>query len=242
MEKALENVTLFLGTEIAHFWRNRFERVRQMLGAGQKFRRIADARDKEQLDDYLAEIRYALVFAGLGFQVEIEPLGEASPDLRVSREDHNATVEIMRFRPIYPGPPEISLSELDDTFLLGPYGNLERDIKKALCNITEKFQQVGNDESIIAIWNDDGGLEDIEVERAVLALRDDVAQQILSLPSGLLFVLYGSEWMRGHRQLYCFPLRVPSELHQANWIGELENSTVSELIQRALTQRTKGGG
>ena len=52
-----------------------------MPNVNSKFKRIANASDGEQLDDYLAEIRYALILAGLGFQVVIEPLGKKGPDL-----------------------------------------------------------------------------------------------------------------------------------------------------------------
>ncbi|MFC1593007.1 hypothetical protein ACFL4C_03230 [Candidatus Omnitrophota bacterium] len=108
-----------------------------------KFKHIAEASDKEQLYDYLAEIKYALVFAGLGFQVEAEPLGKKGPDLRISRDNYSAFVEVKHFRQVDPGPPTISLSDkeiLDDKFLLESYGNLERDIKKTKHRIIEKLE------------------------------------------------------------------------------------------------------
>ena len=67
------------------------------------FARIAAASDKEQLEDYLAEVRYALIFCGLGFEVTIEPGGNKGPDLSISRDGHSAVVEIMRFRKVYSG-------------------------------------------------------------------------------------------------------------------------------------------
>jgi len=231
VEKALQKVVQLLGPDAAQLiWRARFERVQHMSGANQKFRRIADTSDKEQLGDYLAEVLFALIFAGLGFRVEIEPLGEKGPDLRILRDDHSAIVETMRFRKIYPGPPMLSL---DETSILPVYGNLPRDIRKAFEKILAKFPQLSDEESIIAIWNDDEDLEEIEVEQAVLDLRNDATRQILSLPRGLSFVFYGSKWI-GAQQLYCFPLRFLIEPHQAIWSKELENSRVGELVQRAL--------
>ena len=97
-----------------------FKLVQQMPGANRIFYRIASAPDQEQLQDYLAEIRYAVVFAGLGFQVTIEPLGAAGPDLKVARNGHEAIVEVMRFRNIYPGPP---MFEPDKDLTLHEYGN-----------------------------------------------------------------------------------------------------------------------
>ena len=228
LNKANQNLFLLLEKNEAQLWESCLEQVRQMPGASLKFKRIANAPDREQLYDYLAEIRYALVFNGLGFQVQLEPLGEEGPDLGISRDGHSAVVEVKRFRQVDPGPPKISLSDkefLDDT--LEPYGDPERDIKKIISRIAEKFKQVGNRESIIAVWNDDE--KDIESEQALSELRNDVAQQRLSLPTGLLFVLYGSDWQRPRQQFYCFPLRFLGT-PQANWMQELESSFVHTLM------------
>jgi hypothetical protein len=147
MEKALQNIRRLLGEEASMFWRNRLERIQQMPGASRKFKRIAAAPDKEQLDDYLAEVLYALAFAGLGFQVEAEPLGEKGPDFRIARDNHSTFLEITRFRRIHPGPPTISLSDKEfqnNTFLLEEYGNPARDVAKAFDKIMDKLRQVGD--------------------------------------------------------------------------------------------------
>ena len=229
-DKALQKVSQLLTERETQLWQNRPDQVRQMPGASLKFRRIANAPDREQLYDYLAEIRYALVFAGIGFQVHLEPLGEEGPDLGISRDGHSAVVEVKRFRQVDQCPPKISLSDkevLDDTFILEPYGDPERDIKKVISRIAEKFKQVGNRESIIAVWNDDE--KDIESEHALSELRNDATQQRLSLPNGLLFVLYGSDWQRPRQQFYCFPLRILGIPH-TNWMQELESSFVYTLM------------
>ena len=69
MEKALQRVSELLGEDAAQTLRAWFERIGEMPGANRLFQRIAPASDKDQLGDYLAEARYALVFAGLGFQM-----------------------------------------------------------------------------------------------------------------------------------------------------------------------------
>ena len=225
-QKALQNVSLLLEKSEAQLWRSRLERVGQMAGASLKFKRIASARDKEGLYDYLAEIRYALVFAGLGFQVRLEPLGEKGPDLEISRDGHTAVVEVKRFRQINPGPSKISLSDKefsDDTFLLEPYGDLEREINKCASRVEEKFKQVGDMASIIASWNDDEDLDEVGHEGAVRRLYNYAAQEGSSLPSGLLCILYGSNWCRQRQQFYCFPLRT-LEKPYINWIQDIESS------------------
>ena len=234
MEKALQNLFQLLGGDAAQLWRTRFERIRQMPSASQIFRRIANAPDKEQLGDYLAEPRYALVFAGLGFQVEIEPLGEKGPDLGISRDGHDAYVEVTSLRRIYPGPPELSFS--DKASILATYGDPERDIWKAQRKILGKFRQLEHGDSILAIWNREGDMDDAEVATAVSNLRHDADQEIRALLAGLLFIVYG--WSEAE-PLYCFPLRVPGKAHQANWRRELERFLVYELIQHALTQRMR---
>ncbi|MBU2536520.1 MAG: hypothetical protein ABIK32_07170 [Chloroflexota bacterium] len=230
LKKANQKLSLLLEKNEMQLWQSRLEQVWQMPGASLKFKRIANVPDREQLYDYLAEIRYALVFTRIGFQVQLEPLGEEGPDLGISRDGHSAVVEVKRFRQVDPDPPKNSLSDkefLDDTFLLEPYGDPERDIKKIISRIAEKFKQLGNRESIIAVWNDDE--KDIESEHALSELRNDVGQQRLSLPTGLLFVLYGSDWQRPRQQFYCFPLRILGT-PQSNWMQELESSFVYTLM------------
>ena len=236
MDKALANVKQLLGEQAAQWYRKYFERVQQMPRANAVFGRIASAIDKEQLADYLVEIQYALIFAGLSFQVEFEPLGSKGPDLGITRDGQPIIVEITRFRKIYPGPPVLDLS--NENLILPEYGNPPRDIRKAFAKILLKFPQVSNQLGIIAIWNDDEDLEEAETETAVSDLRSDASRGIRSLPNGLLFVLYGSKWI-GNKQLYCFPVRHLDQPYQT-WREELERATVAGFIRRALSQPAMG--
>jgi hypothetical protein len=220
MDKALANLTRLLGGQAAQQYRACFERVEQMLGANRVFRRVACATDKEQLADYLVEIRYALIFVGLRFEVEFEPSGGKGPDLGIVRDAQQAIVEIMRFRKIYPGPPDLELTDTD--LILPEYGNPPRDTRKAFEKIVAKFPQVANQRGIIAIWNDDEDLEEAETKTAISNIRNDAEIGILSLPGDLLFVLYGSKWIID-KQLYCFPFRRLDPLYHA-WKTDLENA------------------
>lgn len=232
MDKALAKIKQFYGDQATQRYQKYLERIRQMPGANRLFKRIASASDKEQLEDYFAEIRFALIFVGLRFQVGIEPWGSKGPDLEIVREGHSAIVEIMRFRKMFSGPPELNLS--DKNLILPEYGNIPRDIRKSFEKILAKFPQIGRQKGIIAIWNDDEDLEEAETETAVSDICSDARKGIISLPNGLLFVLYGSKWI-GDQQLYCFPVRHLDQPHQT-WREELERATVSEHIRYALSQ------
>lgn len=233
---ALQRASELYGDSSTPWFRSLFQRVQRMPGASRLFDRITSAPDKEQFDDYFAEVVYALVFAGLGFQVEIEPVGRKGPDLRVSRDGQRAVVEVARFRDIYPGPPEFETNDDGNLEMeLSEYGNYHRDIRKSFEKLLGKFSQVSDNQSIIAIWNDDGDLQEFHVQRAVAHLRADAARHILAIPNALLFVIYGSRWVRARdaRQLFCFPVCSPERCHQLVWQQDLGGSTVRNLIERA---------
>ncbi len=234
MNNALQRIEQLSDDSNLSFRQKQLERIKFMPGSGRIFRRIASASDKEQLADYLVEVKYALIFAGLGFIVEIEPLGNKGPDLRIERDGHQVVVEIMRFRKIYPGPPMLDFSK--DNFMPPEYGNPKRDIRKAFEKILAKFVQVGSEPSIIAIWNDEEELEEVDVEAAVSNLRNEAVQHIRSIPNGLLFVLFGSNLSDiDDKQLYCFPV-CQLDPYLIKWQQEFAASTVSELVHRALAQ------
>lgn len=225
VEKALEKIAELLSESVARACIPHLTRIQEINGANSLFERIVCAADKETLYDYFAEVRYALVFAGLAFEIEIEPSGKKGPDLRVSRDNHSSVVEITRFRPIYPGPQLLD----HDTDILLEYGNIKRDTRKAISKIYKKFSQISDTEAIIAIWNDDGDMEEIEVEQAIKDLINES-----TLPPELAFVIYGSEWIHRRQQLFCFPLHDTLQPHQRAWKNELESSTISNLIKRNL--------
>lgn len=236
IDKALEKIQQSFNNEYAtKFWKAGFGKLQKMPGSNRIFRRIATTKDDEQLQDYLTEVRYALVFVGLGFQVEIEPLGQKGPDLRVVRDRSQIFVEITRFRKIYPGPQLLDLSSKNT--ILQEYGNPPRDIRKAFEKLLNKFPQVAaGQEAIIAIWNDDDDMEEIEVKTAVNDLHYDAIEGKVTIPTGLLFVLYGSKWVGGveNKQFHCFPISYSNWSLQMTLMQQLETSTVLGLVQQAL--------
>ena len=181
-------------------------------------RRLAAAADIESLRDYLAELRYALVFRSIGCQVSWEPDGSAGPDLLVGLGDDAFAVEVARFRAINDGPPPVG-------DLLEPYGNLERDIAKSITKISGKLRQIGDHRGIVALWNDDDALEELEVGTAARELRE--SRQLP--PERLVGVVYGSEWI-GCQQLFWFPIAKQADL-AAEALGErLSRVSVSDVL------------
>ena len=237
--KAHENIIRLLRGPQSLACLKHLEGIQGMRGANRLLKRIASAPDKEQLRDYLAEVWYALIFAGLAFDVEIEPYGHAGPDLKISRDGRDAAVEIMRFRKMFPGPPELDLS--DENTDLPTYGDPIRDVRKASQKISEKFRQVRRKSSIVAIWNDEEEMDERRVKRAVAEICGDMDRGIRSVPSGVLFVVYGSPWvatMGNSKQLHCFAFRSLREPYQIEWQRELQSSLVNELLVRAPCRAT----
>ncbi len=240
MENALQRVSDLLGCRAAERLGACFARVAAMPGADRLFRRIASAAGVEDLRDYLAEVRYALVFAGLGFEVSIEPHGKKGPDLGIARGEDLTVVEVKRFRTVYEGPSAVSPDSVPE--ILPLYGDPQRDIRKAREKIQDKLRQLQSEAGIIALWNDDGDLEELEAREAIAELIADAAHGVLALPSGLQFVLYGSEFWnaRWQQQFYLFPMRLSGEEREEPWQAVLEASTADELIRRAVTGGSDG--
>jgi hypothetical protein len=232
MQKAIGNVKSLLGEKPAILAQRWFEWAGTISRSNRVFQRIASAKDKEQIADSLAEIRYALIFAGLGFDVEFEPTGDQGPDLMVRRDNIEIVVEVKRFRKTNPDLPTLNLD--DEELTLPEYGNIPRDVRKTFDKILTKFRQVENQRGVIAIWNDDEELEEIEVGLAVKDIRSDFKNGLLTIPDDLLFVLYGSKWELDNKQLYCFPFHDIEQPFET-WKIELEELTALEHIERAFT-------
>jgi len=239
--KALEVLRWLLGSTAAGSWQRAFARIGKMPGAARKFKRIHKAKgDKEQVLDYLAELRYTLAFAGLGFQVELVEKPNA-PDFRAVRDGHTAGVEVKRLRLVHKGPPMLTDEDLaNEMGILPRYASeqdIENDITKVWDDLAEKIGKMGNEGVIIALWSDDERLGELEPPRAVQWLCDEATEGIRVLPSGFQFVLYGSPWVspRQHQQLWCFPVRKLTHPYD-QWKRELEGSLIRDLVTCALTQ------
>lgn len=188
---------------------------------------VETAADKDVLRDHFATLRYALVFRGLGFSPTFEPTGRTGPDLSVSRDAVTATVEVSRFTAMNEGPRPITPEELNsESFILEPYGNPRRDIPKCVRKVRDKFRQTTAALSLIAVWNDDEALEDVEMVQAIRELRHDA-----NAPSGLQYVIYGSRW---EQRLHCLPMKVPPHASVQHLPNELWSVSIDAAVEAGL--------
>lgn len=233
MERALNNVQSVLGIPSL---RACFVRFSKLDKSASKFKSIAQTPRRDQVLAYLAEIRYTLVFLGLGFDVEIEPLGrkQVGPDLKISRDGAHALVEVKYFADVHSNPPKtVSLEELlQGDFLLERYGNPARDQRRIRDMILKKLEQLVEDTSILVLWNDKEDMEEGETECAVRQIQEEASSGLVSIPDSLLFIVYGSGWC-GRHQFYCYPLRETKEPY-SQWMHELKTSSATASIDRAL--------
>lgn len=245
MEKALKNLSLLLKERQweVEFWRKCLEGIREMPRAHRIFRRITRAPDIEQLYDTLAEVKYALIFVGLGFNVEIEPKGNKGPDLGISRENHTAVVEVKRFRQVNEVPTINDLPTINGERIIPGVPDF-KDAPKIYNEVWGKFSQVDNEEAVIALWSDDVDIYQRPVKCAAAWLHYEATEGIRSIPPKLSFVIFGSKWIGGSKwlennQFHCILLQSPGDLRLASWLKKIEHFHDSELIQRALEKSSQ---
>jgi hypothetical protein len=240
LEKALNRIREILGAVQANRLAPYITVVAPITGSALKFKRIAHAPDVEALSDYIAEIRFGLIFAGLHYEIGFEPLGEKGPDLVISRDGQSAYVEVKRFRSSI---RQQEVNVLTDDLMFKQYGNPLKDIAKIRAELLGKFIQVQvcGRNGIIAFWSDNDELEDLEFGFAVTDVRSDVENQIHQLPEGFLFTVFGSDWrnVSQNQQLFC---RVVKPLTQpfVSWAGELESVMVNDCLRAAINRLGTG--
>lgn len=141
MKRVREKLRELLAPRVASRWIGLLPATEAIGNVAPKLRLIERAPDLETLCDCLAELRYALMFRALGFDVEANPLGGKGPDFRVRRNGKEAMLECTRFRRVHCGP--LGLDLLDPRPTLLEYGDSARDTEKAFSKIIGKFPRVG---------------------------------------------------------------------------------------------------
>jgi hypothetical protein len=229
LEKTKKKLRKLLSQQAACKWIKLLPVIQTIDNIKVKLRLIENTHTPEELLDTLCELRYALIFKYLGFDVKAEPLG-GGPDFQVNRDGATIMVECMRFRHVYNGPSEESPSDqLSD----GEYGDIKRDTEKVRSKIQYKYHQISDHNTIITIWNDDGDIEELEVSKARRILIEDSVKEINALPEGLIAVVYASNFkmQTSAKQIYCYELKEPTQPTH-NWLIELRKVDVDQALNQ----------
>jgi hypothetical protein len=236
IQKAFSNLTMLLKTDKpswnskSKFWFNCLARIQHSPGANRLFGRIANA-PQSDISDYLAELWYATLFKELGFHIIIDPLGDG-PDMKISKQDFDIFVEVTCFRNIYPGPPNLTLSDAEEITLI-EYGNWERDTNKSYRKMVDKFPQLNRTEiksSVLAIWNYDGDLEEIEIESAISRISEERITKKIFVPENLKFIIF-APWDGNH---LTYTIGNPITTAEQQLITNISDHSIFEIQRQIL--------
>lgn len=233
----MEKIAALQGAQRARELEPFLARVEEMEGAGRLFKRIVDAGDVDAMDDHLATARYALMLAGLEFEVVVEPSGAKGPDLSIARHGHSAAVEVSRFLE----EPVDSIAEARKHLpgcLLEEYGDPLRYIQRRVRDkIMGKFDQLRHCTGVLALWGDDDDLEDLDMFQAVAELAEEGMAGTVRVPPGLHLVVYASHWVNpgARQQVHCFELQPNCPPYLRQWKADIEASLVPVLLRRAIS-------
>ena len=203
-------------------------------GAESKLVEISNSSDPEQIKDLLTEVKFALIFSYLKFNVEVEPLSNAkgisvNPDLKIAKGDCSSFVDVKRFRPPHefsPGQRLQMLTEnIPDNYQLPIYGDADRDLQKIYNEIEKKFRQIDAN-GIIAIWNSNDELSPFEFGTAANYHRRSFEED-----SRCSFILVRGE---PFEQMSCFRLSNNFSC-QLSWLSEFEQDIPDKILLELVT-------
>ncbi|MBJ6752677.1 hypothetical protein [Geomonas anaerohicana] len=227
-ESLLIKLSEFLDPKPLDYWVKRIPAIMTIPGHATKFNRIEEAKSKEELADYLAELRYALIFKKLGYLVTMEPEGDKGPDLKIEKEAFVAFVEVTRFRPT----PELQKtyeisSDLADDIEVVDYASVENCIQKVYSKVTNKFNQVADFHAILAIWNDSEAIDHSDMPQAIKNIISIDDGSVL-VPKNLNTIIFGS-FESNEKQFYCFKMKLNVDEATQSFFVEMENSRLGKI-------------
>lgn len=181
--------------------------VRQFKGSKNFFKNALDFRD---IEDFIVELTFAIYFYQAECTVEfISRSKGTTPDLCITNSNLRGFVEIKHIHKKHDGPKRIHPHELGTTGLLEEYAVYTRDEKYCRDKILEGFKQLRNfprlkktDWMIVAVWNSDEDLEEIDMESSLNQLIHEESE-FKNTPNPKCIV-YGSDW---------FSLRKKTKFH-----------------------------
>lgn len=231
--KACDTVERLLTAKEAELWPARLDAVADLSNGLRIVSRVIRAKGPEDLRDCFAEVLYALTFVGLGFLVDVEPLGEKGPDLAVERNGQNLLVEVSRLR-LKREMPTFAPEELPD--MLPCLGNPLPDVRRAYQKICNKVSQLGSEEGIRAIWNDDEILDKAHGKTAAHWVSEELRAGRLKAAEQLQLVLFHTNWVsvRTQQEYFAWAVRFPETDWLVEWRRLLESARLSDLLRTVL--------
>jgi hypothetical protein len=228
IESLLENWQYTSGHSVLHA-------VAQLPGSERILGRISRASEIEDLRDYLVEVDLALAFVGLGFAVEVEPLGKKGPDLRLELDGNTLLAEVSRLRLQHEMPifdllaPSPMLSELG-----GPF----QDVRRAYQKVCNKLHQLSSMPGILVIWNDDEILAEPHFRTAVHWIQEEIAAGRLEIARNLLLIAYHTRWVSSKTNQEFFTWSPPQSRPAwlASWQARIEGTQLEEALRIAVKQ------
>lgn len=224
----IEKLSQFLDANPAAYWTSRLDQIMTMPGYKAKFTRIKEASSKEELYDYLAEIRYALLFKNLQYGVIMEPNGDRGPDLKITKDDFVAFVEVTRFRPTNDpqNTYDISNSPVGELEVV-KYAYVDKCIQKIYSKVIGKFIQIDDYRGILALWNDS---EEIDFEDILPSIRNikSVEDRSVKIPDNLELIIFSS-FESSDKQFHCHKLKTESNKELIELSASVESSRLNQV-------------
>ena len=216
----------------AAFWEPQLRAIKRVTNGDRVLRKIATAGDKESVRDLLAEVRFALVLIGCGFDVAAEPRGVAGPDLEVAHGGQSLLLEVTRLRLSHEMPV---MDPTSPDPMLADLGDPEPDVRRAYDKIVGKLRQLDHQPGAIAIWNDDEVLDDLHCRTAVHRLQTDLRLGRVASASEAELVLYLSHWISSDRaDLYAWTVQGNPDPWVLGWTNRLDRQSSRDALGLAL--------
>lgn|GEM_PF-1786478 len=178
--------------------------VKQFKGAKSFFK---DALGFKDIRDFIVALIFVSYFHHAKCSVEFIPRSkkEKTPDLCIANSEFRGFVEIKHIHDKHDGPKKVLPNESETNEKLEEYGNYTRDEKYCRDDIIKGFKQIQNfsglkktDTMIVAIWNSDEDLEEIDMKSSLNQLIKEKNEfKNMSNPK---CIIYGSDWYSLRRQ------------------------------------------
>jgi hypothetical protein len=174
--------------------------VKKLKGADSLFKEALNFNDI-RMPDFMVELLFASFFFEEDYTVEIIPRSdlEKTPDLLVSKTAFRGFVEIKHIHKKHDGPRVVLPNESPELEILEQYGDSIRDERYCRDKILEGFQQiqqfsglVDTDVMIVAIWNSDEDIEEINMKFSISNLIKE-KDEFENMPNPK-WIVYGSHW------------------------------------------------